>query len=162
MKIGNPEAEIAARKLFDEFGEDGIGCAVDRRHGFGIEDEVPCRLRQAAHDPADPIAHVIDIEEQQAALHEVNGKTRQGPRLRLAMQLVEGMAVARNASQQRIARAGYAGEQINAGSGNRDEYALEDSETDDPRHRDQREREIGAARLPQAPQLRRVEQIDCG
>src|SRR5205814_4608789 len=37
VKIGNPEAEIAARKLFDEFG---IGCAVDRRHGFGIEDEV--------------------------------------------------------------------------------------------------------------------------
>ena len=42
VKIGNPEAEIAARKLFDEFGENGIGCAVDRRHGFGIEDEVPC------------------------------------------------------------------------------------------------------------------------
>src|SRR5947207_8911437 len=40
VKIGNPEAEIAARKLFDEFGEDGLGCAVDRRHGFGIWEKV--------------------------------------------------------------------------------------------------------------------------
>src|SRR6476661_6775306 len=64
VQIGNPKAEVAARKLFGEFGENGRCRTIDRRDRFSVKDEAPGRLRQAAHDPAHAVAHIIDIEEQ--------------------------------------------------------------------------------------------------
>jgi hypothetical protein len=70
MKIRHAEPEIASQQLLSDLVENR-GCGtIDRRDGLRIYNEPPRRLRKTIHNPPDPISHIVDIEKDQAALHE--------------------------------------------------------------------------------------------
>src|SRR6266404_7128576 len=108
MKVRHAEPEIASQQLLSDLIENRGSGTIDRRNRLRIYNEPPRRLRKAIDNPPDPISHIVDIEKDQAALHEIDGKTGNRFGTRFAMQLVEAVAPG-DAAQQGIARARYAG-----------------------------------------------------